>query len=116
MRRRWVLAACAASVLTAAPAQAVEPFVGRWAINPTACTSFGDSAATTPLIATDTNLRWFAGSCRIGKMYKLGQVVYIQARCFGDAAADVPITLDARGDRMRVTWNNAKTEELRRCK
>jgi len=114
--RRWVLAACAASVLTAAPAPAVEPFVGRWAINPTACTSFGDSAATTPLIATDTNLRSFAGSCGIGKMYKLGQVVYIQARCFGDAAADVPITLDARGDRMRVTWNNAKTEELRRCK
>ena len=46
-------------------------------------------------------------------MYKLGQTAYIQARCWD---SDVPVTLDPRGDRMRVTWNRGKTEELQRCK
>ena len=115
MLQRSVLAACVASAAMVTPALPAEPFIGRWAINPAACTSSGDSAATMPLIVSETALRWFAGSCRIGKMYKLGQVVYIQARCFGETAADIPVTLDPRGDRMRVTWNGDKTAELRRC-
>jgi hypothetical protein len=28
---------------------------------------------------------------------------------------DVPVTLDAKGDRMRVTWDR-KAEELKRCR
>ena len=38
----------------------------------------------------------------------------MQAHCGGKG--DMPVTLDANGDRMRVTWNRAKVEELRRCK
>lgn len=111
------LAACVAVLSVTSTAHAVEDFVGRWAIDPAACTGLaGTTAATAALVATETDVRWFPGTCRIGKMYKLGQAVYIQARCFGDSASDIPITLDARGDRLRVTWNKAKTEELRRCK
>jgi hypothetical protein len=114
--QRLVLAVCAAGAVGILPALAVESFVGRWAIDPVACTAFGDTAATAPLIATDSNLRWFPGTCRIAKMYKLGETVYIQARCWGESASEIPITLNPRGDRMRVTWNGGKTEEMRRCK
>ncbi len=116
MLERLVLAFAVAGTLAAAPARAAEAWVGRWAINPTACSSFGDTLATAPLIVTDTTLRWIGGACRIGKMYKLGPTAYIQARCFGETASDIPVRLDPRGDRMRVSWNGAKTEEMRRCK
>ena len=46
-------------------------------------------------------------------MYK-AKAVYVQAHCLGKG--DVPVTLDAHGDRMRVTWNRAKVEEMRRCR
>jgi len=100
----------------AGPADAAEAFVGRWAISPQACTGYGNTLLTAPLVASDTTVRWYQGACRIGKMYKLGTAVYIQAHCDGETTADTPITLDARGaDRLRVTWNRGKTEELRRC-
>lgn len=115
--QRLVLAGLAVIAVWAAPARAAEPWVGQWAASPAGCNSFGgNTAATAPLIVTDTNLRWYPGSCRIGKMYKLGQTAYIQARCFGHGVGDTPVTLDPRpGDRMRVTWNG-KTVEVRRCK
>ena len=47
-------------------------------------------------------------------MYKLGQTAYIQARCWD--SNDVPVTLEPRGDRLRVTWSRAKAEDLQRCK
>ena len=32
------------------------------------------------------------------------------------AARACPVTLDAPGDRMRVTWGHTKVQELKRCK
>ena len=73
----------------------------------------GDTPRTAALVATDTSLSWFEGYCRIGKMYK-AKAVYVQAHCGGK---DVPVTLDAQGDRhAQVTWSRAKAEELQRCK
>ena len=113
MLLRLVLAVSAISASPLSSALAVEPFVGRWAVKLEACTGQGDTAATASLVATDSSLWWFDGYCRIGKMYKAGTAVYLEARC--GAKGDVPVTLDAKGDRMRVTWNRAKAEELRRC-
>ena len=90
---------------------AQEAFVGRWAVNPQTCSGHGGTAETSALVATDSSLWWFDGYCRIGKMYK-AKAVYVQAHCFGKG--DVPVTLDAKGDRMRVTWDR-KAEELKRC-
>ncbi len=45
-------------------------------------------------------------------MYK-AKAVYVQAHC--GAKDDVAVTLDAQGNRMRVTWGKAKPEELKRC-
>ena len=69
------------------------------------------NSATAALVATDTSLWWFEGYCRIGKMYK-AKAVYVQAHCGGN---DVGVTLDAQGNRMRVTWGKGKAEELQRC-
>ena len=44
-------------------------------------------------------------------MYK-AKAVYVQAHCGGN---DVGVTLDAQGNRMRVTCGKAKPEELQRC-
>ena len=109
MKSVW-LAVGAIGVL-ASSALAQEAFVGRWAVNPQMCSGRGDTAETSALVATDSSLWWFDGYCRIGKMYK-AKAVYVQAHCFGKG--DVPVTLDAKGDRMRVTWDR-KAEELKRC-
>jgi hypothetical protein len=113
MLRSPVFAVCVIGALMMPSALAAESFVGRWAVTPAACGGRGDTAATASLVATDTSLWWFDGFCRIGKMYKIGTAIHVQAHC--GSKGDVPVTLDAKGDRMRVTWNRAKPEELRRC-
>jgi hypothetical protein len=116
MRRLSMLIAAILGAAAHSPAPAAEAFVGRWAVTPAACWGYGRNAATAPLIASSIAVRWYLGDCRIGKMYKLGHAVYIQAHCVGDQSADTPITLDAKGDRMRVIWNRGRPTELQRCK
>src|SRR5262249_45761228 len=112
MLQRLLLGAVLSAVVVVSPALAVEPFVGRWAVTPEICnTHGGDTAKNSALVATDTSLWWFDGQCRIGKMYK-AKAVYVQAHC---GAKDVSVTLEAQGDRMRITWDR-KVEELKRCK
>ena len=96
---------------------AQEAFVGRWAIDPAGCSSDGDTAQTAPLFATATSLKWFVSTCRIGKMYKTGAAVHMQAHCSSEGKTrSTPITLEARGDRMRVIWDGVKVEDMHRCK
>jgi hypothetical protein len=112
MLRLSVLAACAIGAGIMSSASATEAFIGRWAAKSEVCSARGgDNAANSALVATDTSLWWFEGYCRIGKMYK-SKAIYVQAHCGGN---DVAVTLDAQGDRMRVTWGKAKAEELQRC-
>jgi hypothetical protein len=109
--RRSLLAACGIAAAAVTPASAQEAFVGRWAATQDICSSHGgDSAGTSALVATETSLWWFEGTCRIGKMYK-AKAVYVQAHCGGK---DVSVTLDAAGSRMRVTWGG-KPADLQRC-
>ena len=93
-------------------ALAAEPQVGRWAVDASRCGGAGDTHQSAALTVTPTSLRWAVESCTIGKMYK-AKAVYVQAHC--GSKGDVSVTLDAQGDRMKVTWNRAKTEEMRRC-
>jgi hypothetical protein len=110
--KKVVLTACALGAGLASSASAAEQFVGRWAVKPEVCNAIGGTTAqTAALVATDNSLWWFDGYCRIGKMYKV-RAVYVQAHC--GPKGDVPVTLDAQGNRMKVTWNS-KVEELRRC-
>jgi hypothetical protein len=113
VKRCLLLVACAIGAAPLSSAFAQEQFVGRWALTPELCSAHGgETAETSALVATDTSLWWFDGYCRIGKMYKT-KAVYVQAHCSGKG--DVPVTLDAQGNRMRVTWGHARPEELKRC-
>ncbi len=112
MLRLPLLAACAIGTVAASSASGAEAFIGRWAAKPEVCSARGgDNATNSALVATDTSLWWFEGYCRIGKMYK-AKAIYVQAHC---GSNDVAVTLDAQGNRMRVTWGKAKAEELQRC-
>jgi hypothetical protein len=99
MRRGLVLATWAIGIAWEPQAFAAEPFIGRWAVKAESCWGQGNTAQTAALVATDTSLSWFEGYCRIGKMYK-AEAVYVQAHC---GTKDVPVTLDAQGDRLRIT-------------
>ena len=112
MLKDVLLMACAMSAGVASFASAEEQFIGRWAVKPEMCSGHGDTAETATLVATSSSLWWYDGYCSIGKMYK-AKAVYVQAHCF--AKGDVPVTLDAEGNRMRVTWGHAKAAELKRC-
>ena len=111
---RLLLIATGLAAACVNPAAAAEPFVGRWAVSANGCTGRGDTPVTAVLAASDTTLSWFAGNCRIGKMYKVGTAAYLLVHCGGDG--DVPVTLAPQGDRMKVTWNRARAVDLQRCK
>ena len=113
---RIAMALAAAAIST--PVFAAEPgWHGRWAIDPAACTTEGDTSETAPLFATATTLRWFVASCRIRRVYKTGTVVHVQARCSAEGQTSlIPIALDAHGDLLRVTWDRSGVKEMRRCK
>lgn len=96
-------------------AVAAEPWIGRWSIDPQGCERYGDTQRTSPLIVGEKNLRWLDSSCWIGKIYRVGNAAYIQAHCSGKPSA-IPISLSPKGDRLSVTWNNAKIEDMRRCR
>jgi hypothetical protein len=113
MTKVFATAAVCVAALTSL-AYAAEPFVGRWGVSAAACAGPGDSAARAVLVTSATTLSWFGNYCRIGKVYKAGEAVYLQAHCWGEG--DIPVTLDARGDRMRVTWNRAKLADMQRCR
>jgi hypothetical protein len=114
--------ACAAFAFVAAlsglaQAQVLEPWMGRWSIQPAGCTSYGKSAESAPLIVNDKTLIWFDSICRIGKLYKTGQDAHIQAHCTVDGIAkDTPVSLKPHGNKMSVIWDNKAVGEMQKCR
>ena len=109
----WVL--LAAMGTTALHAE--ELVTGRWARDPSACTGFGLTQAQSPLVVTETAVRWSDESCRIARMYKTGDTVHIQAICWGaNGERSVPVSLRAHGGRLQVRWDRVVSGELRRCR
>ncbi len=108
------LALLAAASLTSARA---EPSVtGRWAADPSSCALFGN-AAQSPLIVTDSAVRWHDDACRIARMYKTGDTVHIQALCWSFAGErSIPVSLRPHGGLLAVTWDRARRGDLRRCR
>jgi hypothetical protein len=120
MRLQLSLAAALAAPLAFAcvTAQATETWTGRWAADPAACSSFGASGST--LYASENALRFADASCRIGKMYKVGKSVHIQAHCWESGEnRDISVTLTTQqtpgGERLAVTWGNGPVKDMRRC-
>lgn len=114
---RIVALVLTAGLQVAGPAFASEPQVGRWAVNTQSCSASGDTQSTAPLTVTETTLRWAAESCTIGKMYKADRALYIEGRCTsGGIMARHPITLQMKGERLAVTWNGERLQEMQRCR
>ncbi len=98
-----------------AQANATEPQVGRWAVDPQNCTGGGNTYQTSALTVTPRTVSWASEYCTIGKMYKAASALYIEGRCSkGGLAITHPITLAMKGERLAVTWAGTKSE-LKRC-
>ena len=71
-----------------------------------------------PLYVTDKTLKWWVASCRVGKSYKVGNALYIQARCSNEGSRQsISVKLDlVNRDRLAVTWDGGKIPDMRRCK
>ena len=107
----WVAAAPAP-----APALAAESVTGRWAVDASSCSGAGSTPAQSPLVVTSYAVRWFGDSCRIGRMYKTGETIHIQALCWGESGErSIPVSLRPRGERLVVTWDRGARGELQRC-
>ncbi|HZL31248.1 MAG TPA: hypothetical protein VFC54_09340 [Pseudolabrys sp.] len=98
-----------------APALAEPSVTGRWAADPASCAFFGN-AAQSPLIVTDSAVRWHEDACRIARVYKTGDTVHIQALCWGNAGErSVPVSLRPHGGKLALTWDRGRPGDLRRC-
>jgi len=115
--RKVIVAAGFVMLAGTAHGQIVEPWIGRWSIDPAGCTSYGTTASTSPLVVTDKTLSWFSSNCRIGKLYKTGQDAHIQAHCSADGIAkDTPVSLKPHGNRMLVIWDSKPVGEMQKCR
>ena len=104
------------SVFNATSGEAEESANGRWAANPASCEGFSLSGAQSPLVVSNYAVRWQGDTCRIGRMYKTGETIYIQALCWGEAGEkSIPVSLHPRGNRLSVTWDHGTRGELQRC-
>lgn len=99
-------------------AQAADPFLGRWAIDPVGCRIYGDTSSTAPMIVTEKTVKWFVATCLIKKSYRIGDTLALQAQCSNEGKTRVmPIGLALRGaDKISVTWDKTAAGEMRRCK
>ncbi len=96
--------------------EAAESVTGRWAVDEAACARWFGPAAQSPLIVSETSLRWSSDACRIARSYKAGETVHIQALCWGDAGErSVPVSLRPLGGKLLVTWDRGARGALRRC-
>jgi len=89
----------------------------RWAFAPFACDGELSTREETPLIFTDSEIRWFDLSCEVVSRYKVKESLFLQARCTaGGKAATIPIMLEPNGTRLRVGWNREPVREMQRCR
>ncbi|MBS0535656.1 MAG: hypothetical protein JSR72_16490 [Proteobacteria bacterium] len=104
-----------ALVLAAAPAVAGETVAGRWGDDVSCGALF--FSANAPLTVTDYAVRWQGDSCRVGRMYKTGDTVHIEALCWDMAGErSVPVSLRPHAGKLAVTWDRARRADLKRCK
>jgi hypothetical protein len=109
--------AVAAALLFAGAAEAAEPWIGRWIIDPKFCKEVGDTTETMPLILRAKSLKWYTTRCSYHSgATRRGESWHIDARCSGEGKRSrIPIVLQVKGDRMVMRWGDAKPDEMRRC-
>jgi len=103
----------ALAILTPTLSNATEDVMGRWGSDTSAC-EFGLGAK--PFVVTSYAVRWAGDSCRIGRMYKTGDTVHIQAFCWGETGEhSVPVSLHPHAGKLSVTWDRGALGDMQRC-
>jgi hypothetical protein len=106
----------ALSAVSATSIQAADTVTGRWAVDASACMRWFGPVAQSPLIVTESALRWSDDACRIERTYKTGDTVHIQAMCWGNGDEhSIPVSLRPHAGRLAVTWDRGARGELKRC-
>jgi hypothetical protein len=89
---------------------------GRWALVPEACDGERFTRPETPLLVDFMTLRWFSFNCEVVSSYKVRQTRFLQAKCNSEGrVTEIPVMLEARGERLRVGWNREPIREMQRC-
>ena len=105
--------ALAAVLLGIGQAQAVEPWIGRWAEETKFCTKPGTSGNETPMAFTRTTARWF-GTCQIRSIRKISDTWVLRAKC-PSAKPLLKISLSMQGDKLEAFWGEAHPQVMVRC-
>lgn len=112
----WSLALLALTMATGPSHAAEDETRGRWGASEAACSAWaGSTAADTALMVTSYAVVWYDGFCRIGRMYKTGKAVHMEAHCWNQGDRPTPVTLEASGNRMKASWNRGPATLLKRC-
>jgi hypothetical protein len=114
---RLVPAALIVLAASGAPAlHAAEPMTGRWAADPSSCAEQDTASAQAVLVVSNEAMRWAGDTCRIGRSYRTGNTLHVEAFCSGKGRKRrIPVSLRLHGDRVFVIWNRAARGDLRRC-
>jgi hypothetical protein len=90
-------------VLDLPSSYASETVAGRWAVEVSSCEGFAALGAS-PLVVSNYAVRWQGDTCRIGRMYKTGETIYIQALCWAETGEkSIPVSLHPHEGRLSVT-------------
>ena len=104
----------ASLMMAATPAVAADAIAGRWGDEASCGAAF--FSVNAPLTVSNYAVRWKGDSCRVGRMYKTGDTVHIQAWCWDMAGErSIPVSLRPHGGKLSVSWDRAHRAELRRC-
>jgi hypothetical protein len=61
-------------------------------------------------------VRWLGDTCRVGRMYKTGETIHLQAFCWSaDGERSIPVSMTPRAGRLSVIWDRGPHGDLRRC-
>ena len=79
---KYAAALMALAVWGATSGHAADSVNGRWAADPAACWGGGSTPAQSAFVVSSYAVRWLGDTCRVGRMYKTGETIHLQAFCW----------------------------------
>ena len=116
MRFRTFVAALLLLGLGVPTGHAAESINGRWAANADSCWGSGETPAKSPFVVSSYAVRWLGDTCRVGRMYKTGETIHVQATCWSsDGDRSIPVSMTPHAGKLAVVWNRGAKADLQRC-
>jgi hypothetical protein len=112
----WKWAAVVLSLFGAMSVHAAESLNGRWAADDAACWGSGETPAKSPFVVSSYAVRWLGDTCRVGRMYKTGETIHLQATCWSaEGERSIPVSMTPHAGKLAVVWNRGARGNLQRC-